>query len=101
MQTPEFSTGIEELIELGAAETTAIMCAEAVPWRCHRSLIGDALLARGIQVLDIMSETVAKPHTLTSFARVDGVSVTYPPEAVDIAEESTDPKPRKQKRSEK
>jgi uncharacterized protein (DUF488 family) len=101
MQTPEFSAGIEELIELGAAETTAIMCAEAVPWRCHRSLIGDALLARGIQVLDIMSETVAKPHTLTAFAHVDGVSVTYPPEAIDTAEESTDPKPRKQKRSEK
>jgi uncharacterized protein (DUF488 family) len=58
MEPPEFSAGIEELIELGAAETTAIMCAVAVPWHRQRSLLGDALLARGIRVLAIMSETV-------------------------------------------
>jgi uncharacterized protein (DUF488 family) len=54
------------------------MCAEAVPWRCHRSLIGDALLVRGVQVLDILTEKAAKPHTLTPFARVEGERVWYP-----------------------
>jgi uncharacterized protein (DUF488 family) len=80
MQTPEFRAGIGELMAFAGGQPTAIMCAEAVPWRCHRSLIGDALLVRGVEVLDIMSEKSAKPHTLTSFARVDGESVTYPPE---------------------
>ena len=55
------------------------MCAEAVPWRCHRSLVGDALLVRGDEVLDIMSATKTNPHTLTSFAHVDGTTITYPP----------------------
>jgi hypothetical protein len=55
------------------------MCAEAVPWRCHRSLIGDALVVRGVEVLDIMSEKAAKPHTLTPFAQVEGQRLTYPP----------------------
>ena len=55
------------------------MCAEAVPWRCHRSLIGgDALLVRNVEVLDIMTAKSAKPHTLTSFARIDGERVWYP-----------------------
>jgi uncharacterized protein (DUF488 family) len=54
------------------------MCAEAVPWRCHRSLIGDALLARGIDVEDIMSAARSQPHSLTRFARVEGAVVTYP-----------------------
>lgn len=80
MQTLEFAAGIERLIELASGKVTAVMCAEAVPWRCHRSLIGDALLVRGIEVLDIMSPTSAKPHTLTSFAKVDGTTITYPPE---------------------
>lgn len=78
MQTPEFVAGIEELIALAKRKPVAIMCAEAVPWRCHRSLIGDALLARGIRVLDIMSPTSTKPHELTSFAQVDGTRVWYP-----------------------
>lgn len=77
MQTPEFAAGIDRLLALHG--TTAIMCAEAVPWRCHRSLIGDALLVRGIEVLDVFSATSAKPHTLTSFAVVDGLAITYPP----------------------
>ena len=81
MQTPEFVAGIDELIALATKQTVAIMCAEAVPWRCHRSLIGDALLARGLQVVDIMSRTSTKPHTLPSFAKVDGDRVWYPPEA--------------------
>src|SRR6185312_15171088 len=80
MQTPAFATAVDGLVELGASEPTAIMCAEAVPWRCHRSLIGDALLVRGIRVLDIMTEKDARPHSMTRFARVDGLTVTYPPE---------------------
>lgn len=80
MQTEEFAAGIDELIEHGRRNNAAIMCAEAVPWRCHRSLIGDALLARGITVVDIMSRTNARQETVTSFARVDGTRVTYPPE---------------------
>jgi uncharacterized protein (DUF488 family) len=78
MRTPEFQAALQTLIELSAARPTVIMCAEAVPWRCHRSLIGDALVARGIRVLDIMSPTKAEPHALTAFARVNGTEVTYP-----------------------
>ena len=78
MQTHEFSQGIAELVQLAGKKPVAIMCAEAVPWRCHRSLVGDALLVRGIEVLDIMSLKAAKPHTLTSFAQVDGRSISYP-----------------------
>ncbi|MDQ6740214.1 MAG: DUF488 domain-containing protein [Actinomycetota bacterium] len=80
MQTNEFAAGLEKLMTMADKAPTAVMCAEAVPWRCHRSLIGDALLVRGIEVLDIMSEKTAKPHTLTSFARIEGTTVTYPPE---------------------
>lgn len=80
MQTPEFAAGIDDLIALAKKQTVAIMCAEAVPWRCHRSLIGDALLARGLTVFDIMSLTSTKPHTMTDFAKVDGDRVWYPPE---------------------
>jgi uncharacterized protein (DUF488 family) len=78
MQTPEFSAAIGELLVAAREQVVAIMCAEAVPWRCHRSLIGDALLARGLRVLDIMSATSTKPHELTSFAKVDGTRVWYP-----------------------
>lgn len=80
MQTDEFRDGLAELIELARRSTVAIMCAEAVPWRCHRSLIGDALLVRGIAVVDIMSPTSSKPHTLTRFAKTEGERVWYPPE---------------------
>lgn len=79
MQTDAFEAGLAELMAIGQGTPTAIMCAEAVPWRCHRSLIGDALLVRGIDVLDIMTTKSAKPHTLTGFAEVDGTRVTYPP----------------------
>jgi uncharacterized protein (DUF488 family) len=78
MQTPEFEAAIESLIEAAKREQVTIMCAEAVPWRCHRSLIGDALEARGIAVEDIMSATRTQPHELTSFAKVKGIHVTYP-----------------------
>lgn len=79
MGTGEFRAGLDELLGLADEEMVAIMCAEAVPWRCHRSLVSDALLVRGVEVLDIYSPTSAKPHTLTRFARVDGLSLTYPP----------------------
>jgi uncharacterized protein (DUF488 family) len=78
MQTPEFRENLDDLIELAKSERIAIMCAEAVPWRCHRSLIADALLARGIETRDITSHTATKPHTLTPWARVTGMQVTYP-----------------------
>jgi uncharacterized protein (DUF488 family) len=78
MQVPQFRDALQQLIELAAQSQAAIMCAEAVPWRCHRSLIADALQVRGITVLNILSMAEAKPHVLTSFAKVDGVEVTYP-----------------------
>jgi uncharacterized protein (DUF488 family) len=78
MQTDVFRQNLEHLIELAAAHPTAIMCAEAVPWRCHRSLVADALLVRGIEVDDILSATRAQPHAITSFARVRGTEITYP-----------------------
>ncbi len=78
MQTKEFEDGIEELIKIAHEKTVVIMCSEAVPWRCHRSLIGDALLVRGIEVEDIYSITQHKPHTLTPWADVQGTTVTYP-----------------------
>jgi uncharacterized protein (DUF488 family) len=78
MQTREFAAGLEQLIHIASAKPAAIMCAEAVPWRCHRSLIADAMLARGWRVIDLMSEKSAKPHKLTDFAKVEGTNVTYP-----------------------
>ena len=81
MQTDAFRAGVERLIKLSAQETTAIMCAEAVPWRCHRNLIADALVARGDEVLDIL-DAAATPHKLTSFAVVTNGEVTYPTQHV-------------------
>ncbi len=78
MQTPPFATGIEQLIEIAKTARVVIMCAEAVPWRCHRSLIGDALLVRNITVEDIMTVKTTQPHILTRFAKVVGIGVTYP-----------------------
>jgi len=78
MQTPEFESALDELATAAAHEALAIMCAEAVPWRCHRMLISDALTARGYRVEHIMSATKSDPHTMTSFARVEGSAVTYP-----------------------
>jgi uncharacterized protein (DUF488 family) len=78
MQTPAFEESLDELIRLGQAERVAIMCAEAVPWRCHRSLIADALLARGVAVEEIASERATRPHRLSSWARVTDGRVSYP-----------------------
>jgi len=80
MATKEFRDGLSHLLELAREKRTVIMCAEAVPWRCHRSLIGDALLARGAHVEDIMSATSRREHALTPFARLDGPNVVYPAE---------------------
>ncbi len=80
MQTTEFKDGIKELIKISHEKVVAIMCAEAIPWRCHRSLIGDALLAHGIEVEDIYSIASAKPHKLTPWAVVNGTNITYPAE---------------------
>jgi uncharacterized protein (DUF488 family) len=77
MQTAEFRENLARLIELGQETQAAIMCAEAVPWRCHRSLIADALLVRGIPVEHIMSKASVQAHKLTSFARVHGTNIIY------------------------
>ena len=83
MQTPVFQQNLEELIELARLERTVIMCAEAVPWRCHRSLIADALLARGIKVREIIGVNNTRIHTLTPWGKVNGTQVTYPAEHED------------------
>ena len=80
MQMPEFEKQIEELIQLAKEHRIALMCAEAVPWRCHRSLIGDALTVRGIRTEDIMGLNRRQLHTLTPFANVRSTTVTYPAE---------------------
>jgi len=80
MQTPAFERCLADLIEQAKAQRTAIMCAEAVPWRCHRSLIADALLVRGVPVEEIVGSGRTQAHKLTSFAKVDGTHLTYPPD---------------------
>ncbi len=79
METGSFQTALNDLLAWsGEGAATAIMCAEAVWWQCHRQLIADALVARGIDVRHIMSAASAPPHALTSFAHVDDGRVTYP-----------------------
>src|SRR3954466_13941009 len=78
MLTPEFEAGLEELRRLTARGRMALMCAEAVPWRCHRSLVADALTARGAHVEHITGPGRASPHRMTAFAEVAGPIVTYP-----------------------
>lgn len=80
MQTADFEQSLEELIRLAKLDRIALMCAEAVPWRCHRSLIADALLVRGIRTEDIMSLTRRQVHALTPFSKVRGTTITYPAE---------------------
>ncbi len=77
MQTSEFRKSLIELIGLAKKRQIAIMCAEAVPWRCHRSLIADALLVRGIDVMHIFSPTNSKPHELTKSAKVNKLNIVY------------------------
>lgn len=83
MQTDEFEEGIETLIKLSKDATTAIMCAEAVPWRCHRSLVSDALVVRKIPICEIIGEDSERAHTLTPFAAVNGTEVIYPKSALN------------------
>lgn len=78
MQSTAFHDALDELVGMSGRERTAIMCAEAVPWRCHRSLVADALGVRGVPVIEILSAGSYRMHELTPFARVDGISLTYP-----------------------
>lgn len=78
MQTPDFKANVQILINLARHERVALMCAEAVPWRCHRSLIADALLVAGLRVEHIMSENHSRKHSLRPWARVEGTDITYP-----------------------
>lgn len=84
MQTPEFEVGLDTLMTAGKREPIVVMCAEAVPWRCHRSLIADALSIRGIQVKHILSATRTQPHMLTPFAQVHGMQITYPMDQISL-----------------
>jgi uncharacterized protein (DUF488 family) len=84
MQTPEFQRALDELTREARTRPTAIMCAEAVPWRCHRSLIADALLVHGWDVQDIFDAKVVKPHELPKFAIVvNGMKIEYRGETSD------------------
>jgi uncharacterized protein (DUF488 family) len=78
MQTREFVSAIRKLMQLGKSQRLALMCAEGNPFRCHRSLVADALTVRKVHVFDISSKTSAREHTLTKFAQVNGTKVTYP-----------------------
>jgi uncharacterized protein (DUF488 family) len=80
MQTTAFQDALDALIHMSRERRVAIMCAEAVPWRCHRSLVADALSVRGVAVIEILSETSYRMHKLTPFAQVRGLQITYPPE---------------------
>jgi len=84
MQTEEFESALEELMEMAARERIALMCAEAVPWRCHRSLIADALLVRGVKVKHIMNRKTCPGHALTPWAMVNGKQITYPVETLEL-----------------
>ena len=91
MQTPAFAEALDRAIHL-AEETspTVLMCAEAVPWRCHRSLVADALLVRGMRVLEIISAAEPKEHKLTPFARVRGMHITYPADQRSLLDSPSD-----------
>jgi len=78
MQTADFDAELTNVIELARTDRVALMCAEAVPWRCHRSLIADALSARGIVTCEIANPKRLQPHRLASFAKVRDRAVTYP-----------------------
>jgi hypothetical protein len=84
MLTDQFGVGIAVLLSAAAERKTALMCAEAVPWRCHRSLIADALVVRGIAVEHIFNMSRSQPHVLRTWAHVDGKQITYPPPAEEI-----------------
>lgn len=80
MQTDEYSENMDRLVELAKGAHIALMCAESLPWRCHRSLIADALQVRGIKVMHIMSPKSCKDHEMTPWIKVHGLKITYPPD---------------------
>jgi uncharacterized protein (DUF488 family) len=84
MQTKEFEAALSRLIEVGKKERIAFMCAEAVPWRCHRSLVADSLTVRGIEVRHIMSRVSAPTHRVTPWAHPEGKRITYPPTQLEF-----------------
>lgn len=77
METQEFARGLARLLELAAVRSSAVLCAEAVPWRCHRRLLADALLVCGVEVRHVVGPEAAGPHRLTDFARVDRGRLVY------------------------
>jgi uncharacterized protein (DUF488 family) len=87
MQTPAFAAALDELMRIAEGRHAAVMCAEAVPWRCHRSMISDALTARGGTVEHILSETKRSPHERTKFAVLEGTLVKYPGENLGLFDE--------------
>ncbi len=93
MQTLEFKQSLDEVVRLVNQERIVLMCAKAVPWRCHRSLIADALLVRGIRAEGIMSRTRSEVHKLTPFAKVRGATITYPSETSQNASKKPSAKP--------
>jgi uncharacterized protein (DUF488 family) len=82
MQTAEFAENVEAVVDLARTTRCVLMCAESVPWRCHRSMVADALLVRGVGVEHIINQQRRRAHALTPFARVDGTRITYPQEQV-------------------
>lgn len=82
MQTEEFTHNLEKLVAIASKEPTAVMCAEAVPWRCHRSLMADALFIRGIEVFHVLGKNASRKHALTPFAKVKDGVLSYPEPAL-------------------
>ena len=89
MLTPEFQQSLQELLERADGQRAVLMCAEAVPWRCHRSLIADALVVRGVAVEHILDASRTQRHVLRPWARVQGALITYPPPAVDSGRDTS------------
>ena len=85
MQTEEFERHVEALVRLATSTRLTVMCAEAVPWRCHRALLSDALVVRGLEVRHITSRSAPSLHALTSWAHRDGTRLSYPPEQGELS----------------
>src|SRR5215467_12409461 len=84
MQTEEFESALEALIRMGKEKRLAIMCSEAVPWRCHRSLVSEALRMRDVPVVEILSESNYRMHVKTNIDRVEGLRITNPPDQATL-----------------